>query len=291
VVTARCGMRLADLEATLAAQRQMLAFEPPHFGAEATVGGCVAAGLSGPRRAAAGSLRDFVLGARLLAGTGEVLSFGGTVMKNVAGYDVARLLAGSLGCLGVILEVSLKVLPLPAQELTLRLELDEATALRKLNEWAGQPLPISASAWSDGRLALRLSGAPAAVNAAHARIGGETSDEPAFWTSLREQTHPFFAGETPLWRLSLPSTAAPLALPGASATLIEWGGAQRWLRGPLAAAELRAKAASIGGHATCFRGSQRGEVFTPLAPALATIHQRLAAQFDPTGVFGGPAFA
>jgi glycolate oxidase FAD binding subunit len=294
VVTARCGTPLAELEATLAAAGQMLPFEPPHFGPGATVGGCVAAGLAGPRRASAGSVRDFVLGVKLLTGRGEVLAFGGTVMKNVAGYDVARLAAGSLGVLGVITEVSLKVLPLPVAEATRRLRLDEAEALRKMNEWAGRPLPISATAWRDGVLHVRLSGARAAVNEAQSTIGGEAVDGSAFWHGLREQTDRFFStdrlveaakgsDDMPLWRLALPSTAPALNLPGAQ--LIEWGGAQRWLRTHLPAAEIRALAAACGGHATRFRGGERRDVFTPLPAPLAAIHRRLKAEFDPAGIF------
>jgi glycolate oxidase FAD binding subunit len=283
VITARCGTPLAELEAVLDAAGQMLPFEPPHFGSAATVGGCVAAGLSGPRRASAGAVRDYLLGARLLTGTGEVLAFGGTVMKNVAGYDVARLAAGSLGVLGVITEVSLKVLPKPVAEATLRLELDEATALRKMNEWAGQPLPVSATAWHDGTLHVRLSGARAAVAEACRTIGGELVDGRAPWHGLREQTDDFFAGNLPLWRLSLPSTAQPLGPAGAQ--LIEWGGAQRWLRSDDDATAIRARAAALGGHATRFRGGERRDVFTPLPPPAAAIHERLKAEFDPAGIF------
>lgn len=283
VVTARCGTPLAELEAVLDAHGQMLAFEPPHFGPAATVGGCVAAGLSGPRRATAGAVRDFVLGAKLLNGRAEVLSFGGTVMKNVAGYDVSRLLAGSLGTLGVIMEVSLKVLPKPAAEATLRFEMAEATAIRRMNQWAALPWPISATAWQGGVLHLRLSGAQAAVNSARTRLGGEPVDD-AHWQSLREHTDPLFSGQEPLWRLSLPSTAEPLALQGAQ--LIEWGGSQRWLRSGLPAPEIRSRALALGGHATLFRGGDRsGEVFTPLAPPVLAIHQRLKAEFDPAGIF------
>jgi len=283
VITARCGTPLAELEAVLDAAGQMLAFEPPHFGAAATVGGCVAAGLAGPRRASAGGVRDYVLGCKLLTGRGEVLAFGGTVMKNVAGYDVSRLAAGSLGTLGVITEVSLKVLPKPVAEQTRRLELDEAAALQRMNEWAGRPLPISATAWRDGVLHVRLSGARAAVAEAQKSIGGEAVDGAALWPALREQTDPFFAGEAPLWRLAVPGTAPPLALAGAQ--LIEWGGGQRWLRSDAPAAQLRARAAACGGHATLFRGGPRHEVFTPLAAPIAAIHKRLKAEFDPAGIF------
>ena len=222
VVTARAGTRLADLAATLAAKGQWLPCEPPHFGSQATVGGMLACGLSGPRRQAMGAVRDFVLGVRLLDGRGQILTFGGQVMKNVAGYDVPRLLAGSLGTLGVILEVSLKVLPQPVAECSLRFAIDEAAALQRLNQWGGRPLPISASAWHEGVLTLRLSGAAAAVAAAQRTLGGEllaAADAAAFWQALREHEHAFFAGEGPLWRLGLPSVAPPTADRGARADL------------------------------------------------------------------------
>jgi len=291
VVTARCGTPLAELEAALDAKGQMLAFEPPHFGSAATVGGCVAAGLSGPRRAATvggGAVRDFVLGTRLLTARGEVLSFGGQVMKNVAGYDVSRLLTGSLGTLGVIVEVSFKVAPKPAAEATLRFALDEAAMLARVNEWRGQPMPISATAWSAGVLHMRLSGTRAGVAAAQSRLqhaGGEAID-PAhaakLWRALREHTEPFFAVNAPLWRLSLPATAEPIALAGEQ--LVEWGGALRWLRSTLDAQTIRTRAKNLGGHATRFRGEQH-DVFAPLSPPLAEIHKRLKAEFDPDGIF------
>lgn len=298
VITVRAGTPLVAVETLLGERGQMLAFEPPHFGTSATIGGCVAAGLAGPRRAAAGcaygSVRDFLLGARLLDGRGQLLSFGGKVIKNVAGYDVARVLAGSLGILGVIVEVSLKVLPRPVCETTLYFEMDEGAALGKLNAWGAQPLPISASAWSDGALTLRLSGARAAVQAASQWLGGALLAQPdaeTFWREVREQEAAFFAGSDPLWRISLPSTAEPLEL--GPAQFIEWGGALRWLRTTQPAQEIRARAQHLGGHATLFRGGDRSQgVFTPLSPALATIHQRLKAQFDPQGIFNrGRMFA
>ncbi|MNK31979.1 putative FAD-linked oxidoreductase [compost metagenome] len=292
VITARCGTPLTEIEAALAARNQMLAFEPPHFGPGATVGGVVASALSGPRRASAGALRDFVLGAVLMDGHGERLAFGGQVMKNVAGYDVSRLLAGSLGTLGLILEVSLKVLPLPLREATLRVACAEIAALRMLNEWAGKPLPISASCWHDGVLTVRLSGAEAAVSAALQSLGGEVlthDDAAAFWLSVREQTHAFFAGAGSLWRLSLPPHASAVILKGRQ--LIEWGGAQRWLKldgdaDAASSAHIRQAVAAAGGHATLFRGGDKTVgVFHPLAPAVATIHQRLRQAFDPAGIF------
>ncbi len=283
VITARCGTSLAELETALDEAGQMLPFEPPHFGPSATVGGCVAAGLAGPRRAAAGGVRDYVLGCKLLTGRGEELTFGGTVMKNVAGYDVARLAGGSLGILGLITEVSLKVLPKPVTESTLRLELDEAAALKRMNEWAGQPLPVSATAWRDGQLHVRLSGARAAVNEAQAKFGGEVVDGGALWSSLREQSDAFFGGTQPLWRIGVPSIAPALDLPGGQ--LIEWGGGQRWLLTDLPAAQIRARAAACGGHATLFRGGERRDVFAPLPAPIAAIHHRLKAEFDPAGIF------
>lgn len=288
VITARCGTPLAEIEAVLAQHNQMLAFEPPHFGAGATVGGMVAAGLCGPRRASSGATRDFVLGARLLDGKGDVLSFGGKVMKNVAGYDVSRMLAGSMGTLGLLLEVSLKVLPRPFAETTLRFTMSEIEAIGRLNEWGGQPLPISGSAWCDGVLALRLSGAEAAVDAAVRSLGGEVlADAAAFWAGVREQHHAFFASGEPVWRLSVPSTTGALVLGGQQ--MIEWGGAQRWLRadGDAATAQaIRRTAQACGGHATLFRGGDKDVgVFQPLAPALARIHARMKDAFDPAHIF------
>jgi glycolate oxidase FAD binding subunit len=287
VITARSGTPLAEVEAALARHNQMLAFEPPHFGSSATLGGAIACGLAGPRRMAAGGTRDFVLGATLLDGHANVLTFGGNVMKNVAGYDVSRALAGSLGTLGLILDVSLKVMPRPATEQTLRLELPEAEAVRRTNEWAGRPWPISATAWFDGALTVRLSGAIAGVRAAQAKLGGDVvSDAPSFWTSLREHTHSFFKRGDPaiatLWRLSVPPTTAALDL---GATLTEWRGAQRWLWSTRPAAHIRAKVQAAGGHATAFRQHDRNDVFHPLAPALAQIHHRLKKEFDPAGIF------
>ncbi|EHK65157.1 glycolate oxidase subunit GlcE [Achromobacter arsenitoxydans] len=294
VVTARAGTPLAELEAALAENGQMLAFEPPHFAHSATVGGCVAAGLSGPRRMSAGALRDFVLGAQLLDSEGRILSFGGEVMKNVAGYDVSRLLAGSHGIFGAILEVSLKVVPRPMEELTLCLPATEAQALANFAFWRGKPLPISATSWTgadggEGMTSVRLSGAPPALESARRVIGGDPllpDEAEAWWRSLREQTHAFFAPNQPLWRLALPPTAAALGL---GPTLLEWGGGQRWLSGPRDAAELREVAARLGGHATLFRTGHAKPpadgVFHPLAPGVGAITRRLKQELDPAGLF------
>jgi len=291
VVTARCGTPLAELEATMRERGQFLAFDPPHFGREhgavATVGGMVAAGLSGPRRQAAGAVRDFVLGARMMDAKGEVLTFGGQVMKNVAGYDVSRLLAGSMGTLGLILEVSLKALPLPVAEATLRFEMPQDRAIDTLNRWGGRPLPVSASAWMEGELVVRLSGARAAVDAAVARLGGDRVDHgraDALWRGMQDQTDPFFQSDLPLWRLSLPSTTPSLTLPGQQ--LIEWGGALRWLATHADARAVREAVSKVGGYATLFRGGDKADgVFHPLAPALVGIHTRLKAALDPNGIF------
>ncbi|MBL8289632.1 MAG: glycolate oxidase subunit GlcE [Rubrivivax sp.] len=298
VVTARAGTPLAELEAALAAQGQWLAFEPPRFGDAgadgATVGGMVAAGLAGPARAAVGGVRDFVLGATLLNGRAEVLTFGGQVMKNVAGYDVSRLLAGSLGVLGVILECSLKVLPLPPATATLRFECEEDEALKRLNAWGGEPLPLSASAWWERTLVVRLSGAAAAVRSATKRLGGEVI-APAlaetFWRGLRDHRDEFFSsaaaatqGQASLWRLSVPCTAPALKLPGEQ--LVEWGGALRWLCTGAPAAAVRDAAAAAGGHATLFRARDKSPgVFAPLPAPLARIHRDLKRAFDPARVF------
>jgi glycolate oxidase FAD binding subunit len=274
----------------------------------------VAAGLAGPARAAVGGVRDYVLGASLLNGRAEVLNFGGQVMKNVAGYDVARLLAGSMGTLGVICEVSLKVLPVPVARTTLRFDVEQAEAIRLLNTWGGQPLPLNASAWWQGVLVLRLAGAAAAVDAAAARLGGERVD-PAladgFWSGLRDQRDEFFAqacervgpaveprpeedsqgqhashgAPAPaLWRLSVPSVAPPLDLEGD--TLLEWGGALRWLVCSTPAAQVRAAAAAVGGHATLYRAQDKSAgAFTPLSAPLTRIQRELQAAFDPDRIF------
>ncbi len=286
VVTARTGTRLADLEAQLHKHRQMLAFEPPHFGAAATLGGCIAAGLSGPRRASVGAVRDFVLGVRMLDGRGDDLRFGGQVMKNVAGYDISRLMTGSMGTLGLLLEISLKVLPLPPMEMTLSLQMKQAVAIEKMNLWAGKPLPISATCFCNDALTLRLSGAEAAVHAAHMKLGGEeVAEAAAFWQSVREQTHLFFQPGKSLWRLSMKSTTPPLSLPGQQ--LIEWGGALRWLISDAAmdAETVRAAAKTAGGHATLFRsGESSAAAFHPLTAEMMSIHRRLKEKFDPMGI-------
>lgn len=299
VITARAGTPLAEIEAALAGRHQMLGFEPPHFadrieargagqggpdgafGAAATLGGVIACGISGPRRPWAGSARDFVLGAKILNGKGEILRFGGQVMKNVAGFDVSRLMAGALGTLGVLLEISLKVMPQPEEELTLVFELPADRAITAMNEWSGQPLPLSAACHLGGTLYIRMSGAGTALRAAHAKLGGASVDETeAPWQELREHRRRFFDGDVPLWRLSVPPATPPMNLPGK--WLLDWGGAQRWFRSGAPATEIRLTAEAVGGHATLFRGGDRAdEVFHPLPPALQALHRRLKQAFDP----------
>lgn len=288
VVTARAGTPLSEIEKALTEQNQMLAFEPPYFGEQATIGGTIACNLSGPRRAYAGAARDSLLGTKLLNGRGEILSFGGEVMKNVAGYDVSRLMAGAMGTLGVLLEVSLKVLPRPEQELTLVQEvLSPSLALDELHAWARLPVPISATCYHDKRLFIRLCGTPSAVKVASDNIGGEpftgeTSD--ILWQDIKNHRHTFFESELPLWRLSVASDAPPIKLEGQ--WLYEWGGAQRWLLSEAPADTIREATRSAGGHATLFRhGHSRDEVFQPLSPGLMQIHRRLKQAFDPNGIF------
>ena len=294
VVTVRAGTPLAELEAALEERGQCLPFEPPRFAPGGTVGGMVAAGLSGPARATVGAVRDHVLGLTLLNGRGEVLSFGGQVAKNVAGYDVSRLIVGSLGILGVICEVSLKVLPAHRATATLCFDWEESRALEQLRMWASRPLPVNASAWHEGRLHVRLAGAAAAVSAACGKMGGAVIDPEAartWWQGVRDQAQDFFslsaselsAGQS-LWRLSLPATAASVKLPGRQ--FIEWHGAQRWWRTAAPAQEVREAAARAGGHATLIRGARAGDaVFSPVSGALMRIHRELKRAFDPAGIF------
>ena len=290
VITARAGTPVAEIEAALGASGQMIASEPPRFGVGATLGGMVAAGLSGPRRPYAGAIRDIVLGVRMFDGTGGDLTFGGRVMKNVAGFDLPRLMTGALGTLGVLTEVSLKCVPLPKVEHSRLLECTADEAIRTTNEWGGKPLPISATCHHAGRLIVRLSGAPAAVEAAATRIGGAAiGDAEAFWKSVREHTHPHFAAASaegaPLWRLSVKATAPHLDFGGEQ--LMEWSGALRWLiAGPRTdPAKVRAWAHAHGGHATLFRAPDKSPgAFHPLPPTMHALHRRLKSTFDPAGI-------
>lgn len=286
VIAARAGTLLTDLERELAAHGQMLAFEPPRFAGRATLGGTVASGLSGPRRAYRGALRDFILGVEMVDGRGELLRFGGRVIKNVAGFDVSRLLAGSLGTLGLITEVTLKTVPQPRAECTLRLEMDQPKALESMTLWATRSLPLSATAWHDGVLSVRLSGAESAVRAAREGLGGDAvSGAGRYWEDVREQRLEFFAASQELWRVSLPVHSPPLPIP--RPTLIEWGGSLRWLTGEQDGAGLYSLAARYGGHATLYRAAVKPPTgaFQPLTPAMLSLHKRVKGALDPHGIF------
>jgi glycolate oxidase FAD binding subunit len=309
VITARAGTPLAEIESVMRAEGQMLGFEPPHFAPDphggspgpaaaqrqgqgaatpegaATLGGSIAAGLSGPRRPYAGAARDLVLGVRMLDGRGDDLRFGGRVMKNVAGYDISRLMVGALGTLGLLHEISLKALPLPAAEVTLRFELAEAEAIELMNVWAGRPFPVSATCHHEGVLYVRLSGSEAGVRAAGEKLGGEKmADGASFWREVREQTLACFTQGAPLWRVSLKATTPPLGLPGTQ--LIEWSGALRWIATDCGPEPVRSAAARGGGHATLFRAREKSAaVFHPLPPAASRLHERLKRAFDPAGIF------
>lgn len=312
VITACAGTPIAEIESTLAKKNQILPFEPPHFGGDATFGGVIAAGLAGPARISAGNLRDFVLGTRLMDGRGEDLSFGGKVMKNVAGYDVSRLLPGSLGTLALLLEASVKVLPKPAATASLRCRMGASDALKILNQWAGQPLPLNASAWigdarGEGELSIRLAGAMAAVTSASQmmqdRLGAtalDDSEADLFWRDLREQRLSWFSqipNDHALWRLSLPANCPVLELPKdcSPQIIMEWHGQERWIQGPAnqsTAQMLQDLAIQHGGHMTCFRSlsTEAFERFTrfdsnPLTAGLEAVQKRLRHSFDPFGVF------
>ncbi|HHJ17217.1 MAG TPA: glycolate oxidase subunit GlcE [Gammaproteobacteria bacterium] len=289
VLRARAGTPLETIERELARQRQMLAFEPPHFDGQATLGGAVAAGLSGPRRPWSGAVRDFVLGVQIINGRGEVLNFGGQVMKNVAGFDVSRLMTGALGTLGLITEISLKVLPAPAQEYTLVQVCEQDEAIRRCAGLGRHALPLSGACWFDEHLYLRFSGEEESLRQAAHRLGDARLEErPGLWCALRDQQLDFFDDKRALWRLSVPPATPPLALPGD--VLLDWGGAQRWLFTEARPEQVRTAAAAVGGHATLFRPAADGippglEVFHPLPEAVAALQRRLREAFDPDGIF------
>ncbi|CAB3746336.1 glycolate oxidase subunit GlcE [Paraburkholderia solisilvae] len=282
VITVRAGTPVAQLNAVLDEAGQMLPCEPPDFGGAATVGGAVASGLSGPRRPWVGALRDFVLGCRLITSEGKYVRFGGEVMKNVAGYDLSRLMAGSFGCLGVLAEVSLKVLPKPRAHHSLRIGMSAADALERIVEWRRAGLPVSGACHLGDALHVRLEGGTASVQSAAQRIGGDEID-PAFWIALRERRLPFFNGPECLWRLSVPNGVGVEALPGDVA--LDWGGAQRWLKSNAPASSIRRIAESAGGHATCFTPAAGVEPFHPLPAPLLRFHKQLKQKLDPHGIF------
>jgi len=284
VITARAGTPLKELEQVLSDNNQMFGFEPPAFGESATLGGTIACNLSGPRRAFAGSARDFVLGSRIINGKGESLHFGGEVMKNVAGYDVSRLMCGAMGTLGVLLEVSVKVLPRHETEVTVVHELGVADSLKKVHDLAIRSLPISATRFDDNALHIRISGTEGAVLAAQKAVGGEVLETGNdFWRRLKEQQSGFFKTESPVWRLSLASNSPVLNTDGR--ILYEWNGAQRWLISRESAGSIRDEVSLYGGHAVCFRNCpEQVQVFHPLDSGLLKIHQQLKQAFDPGSI-------
>lgn len=284
VLTCRAGSRLSNIRGTLRENGQHFPFEPPGFGESATIGGTTACGFSGPARPWNGSLRDYLLGVKMINGRGEVVQYGGQVMKNVAGYDMSRLLAGSMGTLGVLLETSFKVLPLPARELTLDFHCSQAEAIEKVNRWSGMPLPLSAAFWHEDLLKVRLSGAESEVDRAAAQLKADkTGEDMECWFDLREHSLPFFSPSGNLWRLSLPPATESLELDGDC--LLDWGGAQRWCFTKTPAGRVREIAARAGGHATLFRGDGDSEKFHPVAPALARMQSRIKQALDPDGLF------
>jgi glycolate dehydrogenase FAD-binding subunit len=284
VLTARSGTPLYEVEKMLDERGQFLPFEPPHFSPGATLGGAIATGLAGPARPYRGSARDFILGIKCLTGHGEILKFGGEVMKNVAGFDASRLMAGAMGTLGVLLDITLKVLPLPVYEKTLVFGYQVQDALIKMNQWAGRPLPVSAAVYDGRYLYLRLSGTQGGVESAYRQLGGDLfSEGTEFWQDIREHQHAFFHTDKPLWRVSVPAATPPIDIDGQ--WLIDWGGAQRWIKTDMAMDKVRESVAMVGGHATVFRGGQRdGDIFQSLPASLFRLHKNLKAAFDPHGI-------
>ena len=284
VITARCGTSIQEIEEALAEKNQILAFEPPMFNQQGGLGGMISTGLSGPARPYAGALRDAVLGVSCLNGKAEKLTYGGQVMKNVAGYDISRLMTGAMGTLGVILDASIKVMPKPETEITLRLEKTIDQALQTWLELGKQALPISASCHLDDILYIRLAGNTAAVKHAASHIGGEEHNDGAdFWRNLRHHQHEFFTGPLPLWRLSL--APATLALNLSGNTLVDWAGAQRWIKTDESPDIIRSLCDAHGGHATLFNpGDNKVEAFHPLTTGIAGLHKQLKHAFDPSGI-------
>jgi len=283
VITARAGTLLSDIENSLSEKGQMLGFEPPHFSDTATLGGTIACNLSGPRRPYRGAARDYVLGSTILNGKAEKLHFGGEVMKNVAGYDVSRLMCGSLGTIGLLLDVSLKVIPKPEAESTVILECDVQTAIDKMHQWVQQSLPISACSYANGTLYARLASNEASIKLAHQYMGGELINDTKYWQQLKEQQLDFFHTEMPIWRLSLASNAAPLNLQGE--IIYDWGGALRWLRSDESADKIRHAVEALGGHATLFRNNvNQLDPFHELSPGIHAMHRQLKLAFDPANI-------
>ena len=285
VLTARAGTTLREITQALSDSHQSLGFEPPWFGDRATLGGTIACGLSGPRRPFAGSARDFVLGVKCITGTGEFMAFGGQVIKNVAGYDVSRLMVGAMGTLGVLCEISIRVLPKHEVEVTRLLELDEDAALTKMADLPLNPYPLSGLSYSNGVLRVRLSGTENGTMSAGKVIGGEEDPQGSeYWRQLREQELNFFNRNQTLWRVSVPPTAPAFGL--SSDCVIDWGGALRWVYTDKSEKEAFEIARNMNGHAILFRGDEhyQGERFSKLPQKLSDIHSGLKTSFDPSGI-------
>ena len=281
VITLRGGCKLADVEALLAENGQMLGFEPPKFSDQATIGGMVASGLAGPRRAFAGGIRDAILGVKIIDGRGEVLNFGGRVIKNVAGFDVSRLMVGTLGTLGVLLEVSLRVIPCFETETTLCFAHDNAEQhIEWINQLGGEPLPISASLWHEGQSQIRLSGSQQGVDSAIKKLGGDACDQP--WSDMREMKHKFFNGQSEIGRISIAPT---VGFSLNRSQLIEWGGAQRWITGDCDIERMRERLQDKQGAFCLFRSRNDKPVFQPVDEASLVLHRSLKSKFDPVRIF------
>tara|TARA_R110002167_G_scaffold91458_1_gene245988 strand:- start:26272 stop:27333 length:1062 start_codon:yes stop_codon:yes gene_type:complete len=285
VMTVLAGTPICDIEAALDEQQQMLAFEPPNYAGNATIGGTLACNLSGPARPWGGSVRDAVLGIKLINGKSEHLNFGGQVLKNVAGYDISRMQAGAMGTLGIITQVSFKVMPKPQSSLTLVQAMDAKQAIKQMNKLAGQAKPLTAACWLDNKLYLRLAGAQSAVEGTVKSWQGDVLDNAdEFWRALKEQKLSFFAGDDALWRFSVNANAEHF-LPEQK-WLIDWGGSQRWLRGAHEQHILEMMAENSDGQVSLFRGGDRSiEVLHHQLPALQALHRRLKSSFDPEDIF------
>ena len=282
-ITAYSGTLLNEIEQTLDSQNQMLPFEPPHFGPQATFGGMIAAGLSGPRRISSGAVRDSILGVDLINGKGEVLQFGGKVMKNVAGYDVSRLMCGALGTLGILTSITLRLLPKPVSEKTIALSLNPKDAIKKMNFLANTAIPVSATFYDGNKLFIRLTGSLSTIETCINKIGGEQIDEhEKFWENIKEHQHVFFKTDLPLWRISVPPYTAPLDISNTYA--MEWNGGLRWYATDMSAKEIRNKIECVGGHACLFRGDKIEQIFHPLTHTELSIHQKLKQAFDPANI-------
>ena len=282
-ISARGGTSLNEIEQTIQDENQILPFEPPHFGTTTTLGGCIASGLSGPRRASSGAVRDCILGTEIINGKGEYLCFGGKVMKNVAGYDVSRMMSGSLGTLGILMSITIRLLPKPQKEQTLIFSMPANDAILQMNKWANTPLPISASFYDGANLYIRLSGSATTLNRCEKDLGGELIDEhEMFWLNIKEQVHEFFLTELPLWRISVPSSSPNLNISGD--TVMEWNGALRWYATEQNESHIREETQRAGGHATLFRGEHTQQKFHPLSDTAMKIHKNLNQVFDSAGI-------